>query len=311
MFLNIHIVCYHTFFMSLFFSQFIDYKVYNQWLSPITIKWYKRSFGFLSGYLPDLDDLSIYQDHKKWSYAMARISEYRWWSPVSYNTMRKLYNTFCTYLVDEWIIIHNPFDKIPKMKEPKRIPKSYSLNQVSDIKKYTLSVFPWLNFLDIRNKALILTLLYTWIRRDELLKLETSRIDIINKTIYIFQWKGNKDRIVPIPDILYPYIEKYALLRNQTFFNTRSDFFFCAKAWWKLTAKNLYYVFKKIKEKTGFDVTTHRFRHTYATELIRNNIDVFNVSKILGHSDIRTTQIYLTANVAKIADSINSVALYH
>lgn len=296
--------------MSVFFSQFLDYKTYNQWLSLTTIGIYKRSFQFLSTYLPDLDDLSIYQDHKKWAYALARTSEYRWWSAVSYNTMRKRYTTFCSYLVDEWHIVTNPFDKIPKMKEPKRIPRSYSIKQVDDIKKVTFLLFSGYDFLSVRNRALILTLLYTWIRRDELLTLEISRVNVINKTIYVFQWKWNKDRIVPIPDILYPYIEKFALLRNQTFFNKQSDFFFCSTYWAKLTEKNLYRVFKKLKEKTWFDVTTHRFRHTYATELIRNNIDVFNVSKVLWHSDIKTTQIYLSANIAKIADSINSVALY-
>lgn len=297
--------------MSVFFSQFLDYKTYNQGLSSTTIVAYKRAFSHISPFLQDLDDLSIYENHKKWSYAIARTSEYREWSAVTYNTMRKLYNTFCSYLVNEWHISHNPFDKIPKMKEPKRIPKSYSLKQVDDIKKIVFSVFSWLSFLALRNRSLVLTLLYTWIRRDELLKLEISHVNIIDKTIYIVQWKGSKDRIVPIPDILYPHLEKFALLRNQTFLNNQSDFFFCWRYGSKLAQKHLYGIFKKIKEKTGFNITTHRFRHTYATELIRNNIDVFNVSKVLGHSDIRTTQIYLTANVAKIADSINSASLYH
>ena len=120
--------------MSVFFSQFLDYKVYNQGIHPLTVKAYKRAFSFLSTHFSNLDDLSIYDNHRLWIDYMARTKERRKWSPVTYNTMRKLYSTFCSWLVLEEIILKNPFSKIPKMKEPKRLPKSYSREQVTSMR---------------------------------------------------------------------------------------------------------------------------------------------------------------------------------
>lgn len=296
--------------MSVFFSQFLDYKVYNQGIHPLTLKAYKRAFSFLSTHFSNLDDLSIYDNHRLWIDYMARTKERRKWSPVTYNTMRKLYSTFCSWLVLEEIILKNPFSKIPKMKEPKRLPKSYSREQVTSMRSAIAKMYWDLTFLDVRNQALLYVLLYTGIRRNELLDLQIHHVDVLSKTIRIEQWKWGKDRLVPIPDVLYPYIERYTLMRIQCYFWKNTDSFFASKNGSKLTEKNLYAVQKKLEEKTWVDITTHRFRHTFATELIRNNIDVYNVSQILGHSSIRTTQIYLSANMNSIAQSINSASLY-
>lgn len=203
----------------------------------------------------------------------------------------------------------------PLIKSPKRKSQSESLAP-TQLNRSTISSVSYsrssrlIPLLDKRNLAIILTLLYTGLRCDEILSLTINNVDLINRTIFVHQSKGNKDRIVPIPDVLYPYIETYALLRVQTFFSIRSDFFFCGYKWAQLSPRNMRNVFYRIKNKLWFCITAHRFRHTYATELIRNNIDVYNVSKVLGHADIKTTQIYLSADVSRIADTINSVNLY-
>ncbi len=309
MFINIFV--FHTiFFMSLLFSQFLDYKVYNQGISTKTHKHYLSSLELANQVLIDLDDVSIYNDHKQFTTLLAKAKHIREWSPVTYNTYRKLYSTFCAWLLSEGVISKNPFDKIPKMKEPRKIPKFYSRNQIHSIKQAVLKVYGSQSFLDMRNMCIIYTLFYTWIRLNEMLELELHHVDLFQRTIFVQEWKGWKDRIVPIHDALYPYIERYMLLRAQCYFTKNTNSFFSSVNGAKLTYKNMYSVFNRLSEQTGFHIRTHNFRHTFATELIRNNIDVYNVSQVLGHSSIRTTQIYLSANMNSIAQSINSASLY-
>ncbi len=56
-------------------------------------------------------------------------------------------------------------------------------------------------------------------------------------------------------------------------------------------------IMEKIRASISFYFTWHQLRHTFATELVRNNFDIFNISKILGHASIDTTKIYLSVDM--------------
>ena len=66
----------------------------------------------------------------------------------------------------------------------------------------------------------------------------------------------------------------------------------------------------KIRANINFYFTWHQLRHTFATELVRNNFDIFNISKILGHSNIDTTKIYLSVDTAKLKIQLDNISLF-
>ncbi len=66
----------------------------------------------------------------------------------------------------------------------------------------------------------------------------------------------------------------------------------------------------KIRASISFYFTWHQLRHTFATELVRNNFDIFNISKILGHASTETTKIYLSVDIGKLKSQIDNIALF-
>lgn len=116
-----------------------------------------------------------------------------------------------------------------------------------------------------------------------------------------------KSRMVPVPDQLSPILSDYFDLLAK--FSSVSRFF-PSRNGNPLTPRNLRNVFDAVRDKIGCPLSPHRLRHTFATELVRNDFDIFNVASVLGHSSVRTTQIYLTADPARIGRKISQVSLY-
>ncbi len=69
-------------------------------------------------------------------------------------------------------------------------------------------------------------------------------------------------------------------------------------------------IINKIRSHTTFHFTWHQLRHTYATELVRNNFDIYNISQILGHSTIDTTKIYLSVDTDKLKKQLDKIKLF-
>ncbi len=73
---------------------------------------------------------------------------------------------------------------------------------------------------------------------------------------------------------------------------------------------NMRRIITKIRYCISFHFTWHQLRHTFATELVRNNFDIYNISKILGHSKIDTTKIYLSIDVGNLKKQLDNIRLF-
>ncbi|WP_321471736.1 site-specific integrase [Halarcobacter sp.] len=74
--------------------------------------------------------------------------------------------------------------------------------------------------------------------------------------------------------------------------------------------KDMQKLINKIRENISFHFTWHQLRHTYATELVKNNFDIYNISKILGHSTIDTTRVYLSVDTGKLKKQLDKIKLF-
>ena len=138
---------------------------------------------------------------------------------------------------------------------------------------------------------IILTLAYSaGLRSKEIINLKISDIDFERKTIHIRQSKYKKDRIVPLSDYMAIGLKKYlkAVHPHIWLFNGKEPD-------GRYSPKGLAWVMREALKKTdiGKDVHFHSLRHSYATHLLEEGVNIVTIKELLGHSQIQTTMIYL------------------
>ncbi len=143
-----------------------------------------------------------------------------------------------------------------------------------------------------RTSAIISVLAYTGMRVGELCGLKIEDVDSSEGIITIHAGKGDKDRIVVMPDECREAIEEY--LKTRLLKDTDNDFLFVSRKGSKLDTSTVERIVKALAREAGIakKVTPHVLRHTFATAVLRNGGDIRFIQQILGHSSVATTQIY-------------------
>jgi len=137
----------------------------------------------------------------------------------------------------------------------------------------------------------LLTLIYSaGLRSQELINLKIADIDFERKTIHIRRSKYNKDRIVPLSDNMAIGLHKYLQAEHPLvwLFNGQAPGSHYA-------AKGIAWVMRQALKKTGIskEVSIHSLRHSYATHLLEDGLNIVTVKELLGHAYVDTTMIYL------------------
>jgi len=144
------------------------------------------------------------------------------------------------------------------------------------------------NISNLKHKILISLSYGAGLRVSEVIKLRIKDIDIDELTIHIKGAKGNKDRITIFPSSLQEDLKKMIIERDE------NDYLFESERGGKLSERTAQKVFENALKKAGIkkDATFHSLRHSFATHLLENGVDVRYVQELLGHQNIRTTQLY-------------------
>ncbi|MFA5953699.1 MAG: site-specific tyrosine recombinase/integron integrase [Candidatus Pacearchaeota archaeon] len=147
-----------------------------------------------------------------------------------------------------------------------------------------------INSIENKKSKLMISLMYaTGMRVSELINLKINDLEFEEKICHIRQAKGKKDRIVNLPNQLFVKLEKYAdkqrLLKSEYFFSGKNG---------KMTSRNLQKIVSKAAKKAGIkkSVHCHTLRHSFATHLLENGVDIRLIQTLLGHSNLNTTQLY-------------------
>lgn len=164
-------------------------------------------------------------------------------------------------------------------KTPSKLPIVLSRNEIQKI----------LEVIKNEKHNLMIALAYSaGLRVSEIINLKIKDINLEELTIHLKGAKGNKDRITIFPEKLKEKIIEIIALRD------KKDFVFASERGGRLTERTAQKVFEKALNdaKIGKDATFHSLRHSFATHLLENGVDVRYVQELLGHANIRTTQIY-------------------
>ncbi|WMJ80790.1 tyrosine-type recombinase/integrase [Clostridium sp. MB40-C1] len=153
-------------------------------------------------------------------------------------------------------------------------------------------------------QLVIKTLYYTGLRISECLNLKLDDLDIKNKVIHVIGGKGNKNRDIPINQNLLPLLENYLNYERE---DIDSDYLFATKKTGHLSSAYVNSVLRDTVKNLGWKkhVTAHILRHSFASNLIKNGVNLVYVQKLLGHSNLKVTSIYTHANMEDLDRSIN------
>jgi integrase/recombinase XerD len=175
---------------------------------------------------------------------------------------------------------------LPNPKRNKTLPNILTIDEIRKLIKV------------IKNPKhrLVIKLLYgTGIRVSEIIKIEKKDIDFSENLIKIRLAKGGKDRFVKLPDSLVQELKSYMNINE-------GNYLFESNKGGKLTKKTIGKIVQISAKRAGIEkrVYPHLLRHSFATHLLESGTDLRVIQKLLGHSDIKTTQIYTQISQASI-----------
>ena len=175
----------------------------------------------------------------------------------------------------------NEIRRIPRMKDDKSLPSVFSREEVKNILDVTHN---------IKHKALLMLIYSSGLRANKAATLKISDIDSSNMKIFVNKGKGNKDR--------YTILSKIALNILRTYWKEYKpqEYLFPGSIKGNpITTRTIELVIKDSLKKAGIKKkgSVHTLRHSFATHLLEDGTDIFYIQKLLGHSNISTTTIYL------------------
>jgi integrase/recombinase XerD len=141
---------------------------------------------------------------------------------------------------------------------------------------------------NLKHKAILMTIYSCDLRLNEVLNLEFSDVKSKDKMLLIREAKGNKDRMVSLPETLLDILRQYYKEYRPT------KYVFEGEAGNRYSERNVQLILKKAMKKANIKSpgSVHTLRHSFATHLIQSGIDIRVVQELLGHKSIKTTQIY-------------------
>jgi integrase/recombinase XerD len=189
-------------------------------------------------------------------------------------------------------ILHNPASEIdlPRLGRtlPKVILSAHEVEQIMNLCEITEPI-------GLRDRALLEVLYSTGMRRLEIVRLKLFDLQLDRGLILVNQGKGSKDRYVPIGARAAAWLEKYIREGRPQLVSEPDDFtVFLTAQGEPFSRDHLTFAVRERIEaaKLGKGGACHLFRHTMATLMHENGADIRHIQAILGHEDIRTTQIY-------------------
>jgi len=212
---------------------------------------------------------------------------------------------FFNYLEFEEIIPKNPMKKIKiKFQIPQVLPRTIPLTIIENILfiayqelKQARTVYA--NTSALRNAAIIELLFATGLRVSELCSLNVQYMDLVNGSIRIMG-KGSKERILQIgnPEVL-SILRRYSEKNTERIRN--AGFFFVNRLSSRISEQSVRFLIKRLGAKANIEqkLTPHMFRHSFATFLLEEDVDIRYIQRMLGHSSILTTQIYTQVTMEK------------
>lgn len=268
------------------------YEIQVRNYTPRTIKTYRNCLLRYAEYLRKVNEIVELEDttpvHIKQFLKSLKDKDR---STVYLNTVLKNLRSFYKYCYQEGYCL-DIARKVVFLKEKKTVIKTFNDKEVKKMLEY----YDFSSYMNARNKCIMALLFDTGIRCLELCQLK--RLDVKETVIHVLG-KGNKERVVPISPYLKRIMIKYERIRDAYLKDDiiHYDNYFLSSRNKPLTVEAVERVVKIASKgaKVRDDVrcSPHTCRHFYSQAQLRNGLDVYSLSRLLGHEDIAITKRYL------------------
>lgn len=211
-------------------------------------------------------------------------------SNSSLETVRANLSAFFQWLTREDLIPKNPCLNIKPIKHTDAVKKPFSDVEIDAMRSACET---------LKERALVEILLSTGVRVSELSGLEISDIDRTALSVHVRHGKGDKERITYTTNVAMRYLDDYLRNRKEDgtalFYNGKHE---------PLGACGVRFILKGIAERANVEnVHPHRFRRTFASGLAARGMDVQDIQRLLGHTNINTTMEYVYVSNSKVSSA--------
>lgn len=205
--------------------------------------------------------------------------------------MYKMVSAFFNWCVREGYSEENLMKKVETPKVPKKVLKGFNADDIYSM----IEVFSYKSYQEARNKAIIAMLTDCGLRAMEMRTLPYGNV---GETSILVHGKGGKERTIYISPALKKVLVKYERIRREYVKDKilKEDMYFLSYQGRGLSHVSLDKVIKEAGERAGVKgkrISPHTFRHYFALTSLMNGIDIYSLSRLLGHTSILTKQRYL------------------
>ncbi len=277
---------------------FLDYLGSYRGYSIHTVKAYARDLrefrSFLARRHPGIDCPEQVQRATVVAFALSLKGQ----APLTVRRKLTAIASFYHYLQDTGHAVANPARGLPLPKVTQCFPTCLTAEQAGALLEAAHT--PWY-------RAMIVLLLFVGLRRSEVAAITLKDLDMENAQLLV-RGKGAKQRVVPLTPLLVETSKEYLQCRSQT----ESQHLFVSRVGGHpLHARVAGRMLQHVLQRAGLDhehITPHRLRHTFATHLIRNGVDVRTVQELLGHAELQTTARYLHSDTRTKQAAVGKLA---
>lgn len=207
--------------------------------------------------------------------------------------------SLCKYLIIENVIKEDPSENMQAPKKWERLPKALSISEIMSF----FEVDPSLKHsgpTTIRDYVMLELLYSSGLRVSELVSLKQEDVNLEAGFLKVLG-KGSKERVVPVNTRAIKKLKGYINQQRQEILKKRqSPYLFVTGRGRPMTRQRFWQTIKALGRKRGIEISPHTLRHSFATHLLEGGADLRSVQKMLGHSDISTTQIYTKVTTDRI-----------
>jgi len=205
----------------------------------------------------------------------------------------------CRYLIVENVIKEDPSENLQAPKRWERLPRLLTISEVRSLLEPRGSVNPS-ESTTIRDYVMLELLYSSGLRVSELVSLKLEDINLEGGFLRVLG-KGSKERVVPVNTRTMDKLKRYInQQRPETLKKKRSPYLFATRRGGPITRQRFWQTIKALGKRRGIELSPHTMRHSFATHLLEGGADLRSLQKILGHSDISTTQIYTKVTTDRI-----------
>ena len=275
-------------------KQFVSYLAIERGLSKNTVASYAMD---LKGFFAFLSEKGVQEG----SFDRADIADYlkrlrdSGYSTASICRFISSVKGLAKYLITEKMISEDPTETLRNPKQWDRLPKALDLE---DIRKLFSTDMP--GETAVRDSAMFELMYSSGLRVSEVVMIRVNDVNFEAGFVRVLG-KGSKERVVPMNRRAGEKVKEYMReLRPKLLRGRNSPYLFLSVRGAPMTRQRFWQALKSLGNMAGLSITPHAIRHSFATHLLDGGADLRSVQKMLGHSDIATTQIYTKVTAERL-----------